>query len=55
MYGIDRFTVETPHGKSLWGEKNCLSFVFFLDQIPKVKYAILLQVNILSLLGGGVG
>ena len=39
MYIIDRFTVETPHGKSPWTKGNVLSLIrfFSLDQIPKIN------------------
>ena len=39
MYVMDRFTAETPHGKSLWTENNVLSLICFvlLDQSPKIK------------------
>ena len=44
MYDIHRFTVETSHGKSPWTKQDILSLIRFspLDQIPKIKYAILL-------------
>ena len=39
MYVIDRFTMDTSHGKSPWKKLNILSPVCFipLDQIPKIK------------------
>ena len=39
MYVIDRFTANTPHGKSLQTKQNILSLIHFvpLDQIPKMK------------------
>ena len=42
IYIIDRFSSETPHGKSRWTEINVLSLIRFaaLGQIPRIKYAI---------------
>ena len=39
MYVIDRFTADTPHGKSQWTKKNVLYLIRFvpLEQIPKTK------------------
>ena len=46
---IDHFFVETPDGKYMWTKKNVLSLICFfaLGQIPKIKYAIWWQANIL--------
>ena len=34
---IDCFVAETPDGKFPWRNIVCLSFVFYLDQITKIK------------------
>ena len=57
MYFIDIFIAETPRGKYPWIKQNVLSLILFvpLGQIPKIKYAIWLRVNILRCLRGGSG
>ena len=49
MSTIDFFAADNLHGKSPWMKKTFLSLIRFvsLDQISKINYAILLQVNIL--------
>ena len=49
MYFIDIFIAENPRGKYPWIKQNVLSLILFvpLGQIPKIKYAIWLRVNIL--------